>query len=282
MRFNFCWRLFGLLLLFVLLSGPGLSAEPGMGTVRGKILVPDEQYCRGVASLWDGSAGRSPDPRRYVIIPLFAVTLNPSCEFEFLVPPGQYYVGALLRRSPGADVGPPRMHDWVFMTPDAEGGATRIELAAGQTVDLGTRGDGWIFRGMTEEPVLGVTGQVRDRAGKPVAGVLVFAFADAEMSEAPLAVSGRTDAEGRYLLSIDRPGRVYLRVKDDYGGGAPGEGGYVGFYGGTVPAAIDVPAAGVVKGLDIVVFQIPVGRSGNKGGPLALPPAEAASGSTIE
>lgn len=245
------------------------AAESEMGTIRGKIASPGQGVCRGVVSLWDASEGRAPDPRRYLIIPFSAANLNPSCEFVLQAPAGSYYVGALLRNTPGPDLGPPRSGDMVFMSPDPQGGVVKVDLAGGQTIELGTHGEGWVYGGMLAEPTLGVSGTVRGADGKPVAGVLVFAFADAGMTRSPLAVSGRTDARGRYQLSVDRPGTVYLRVKDNYGGGAPLDGGYVGVFGGAVPVAIDISGDVLLSGKDIEVFKVPAGRIRSRG--TALP-----------
>ena len=255
------WLVLSALLLPVLV----FAAEGQMGTIRGKIASPDQKPCRGVVSLWDGSEGRTPDPRRYLIIPFSAVNLRPSCEFELQAPAGSYYVGALLRNSPGPDLGPPRMGDLVFMTPDSQGEVVKIAVAGGKTLELGTHGEGWRYEGMLAESALGVSGTVRDADGCPVPGVLVFAFADVGMTRSPLAVSGRTDENGRYQLRIDRPGQVYLRVKDDCGGGAPADGGYVGVFGGAVPVVVEVSGDALITGRDIQVFKVPAGQIRGRG-----------------
>ncbi len=95
-----------LVVLAVLFPALVFAAGGDMGTVRGKIASPDQKPCRGVVSLWDGSEGRTPDPRRYLIIPFSAVNLRPSCEFELPAGAGSYYVGALLRQLPALNVAP--------------------------------------------------------------------------------------------------------------------------------------------------------------------------------
>ncbi|WP_432823617.1 carboxypeptidase-like regulatory domain-containing protein [Trichloromonas sp.] len=270
-------RMIWLLLSALLFPAQVVAADGDTGTIRGTVGGHGQTACRGVVSLWDGSDGRSPDPRRYLIIPFSAVNLAPSCAFELQAPAGSYYVGALLRKTPGPELGPPRPGDLVFMTPDPHGGVVRVELAAGQTIDIGNHAEGWRYEGMQADAPQGVSGTVRDMEGKPVAGVLVFAFADAEMTRSPLAVSARTDEEGRYLLRIDRPGQVYLRVKDDYGGGAPVDGGYVGVFGGAVPAVIEVSAAEMTAGRDIQVFKVPAGRIRSRGDAVPMPRGEKSS-----
>ncbi len=252
------------LLLFLLLHLAPFIAwgeEPAMGRVTGSLVLPVGLECRGVASLWPGNEGRVPDPRRYLIIPFSAVPLSASCAFELTAPPGDYYLGALVRGTPGPEIGPPREGDLVFMTPDPEGKSLKVELVAGERIDVGRQDRFWSYAGMDDLRPPGVTGSVRDAEGRPVAGVLVFAFADPELTRQPLAVSARTGADGRYALRLDHPGGIYLRVKDDYRGGAPLDGGHVGVYGGAVPALVDVGADALVSGLDIQVFQVPAGRT---------------------
>lgn len=235
--------------------------EPTTGRVTGSLALPAGLECRGVASLWSGDGGRVPDPRRYLIIPFSAVPLSPTCEFELAAPAGGYYLGAILRATPGPEIGPPRVGDLVFMTPDPDGKSLRVEIVAGEGIDVGRQDRFWIYAGLDDPRPPGVTGRVHDAEGRPVAEVLVFAFADPELTREPLAVSSRTGADGRYALRLDHPGGIYLRVKDDYRGGAPVDGGHVGVYGGAVPAMVDVGADQLVSGLDIEVFQVPEGRT---------------------
>jgi len=238
--------------------------EPAMGRVTGSLVLPAGRECRGVASLWPGDEGRVPDPRRYLIIPFSAVPLSASCTFELAAPPGDYYLGALVRATPGPEIGPPRAGDLVFMTPDPDGKSLRLELVAGKRIDVGRQDRFWAYAGMEELRPPAVTGRVRDIEGRPVAGVLVFAFADPELTRKPLAVSARTGVDGRYALSLDQPGGIYLRVKDDYRGGAPLDGGHVGVYGGAVPIRVAVGMKALVGDLDIEVLRVPAGRTGKR------------------
>lgn len=238
--------------------------EPMTGSVTGSLELPAGLECRGVASIWPGAGGRVPDPRRYLIIPFSAVPLSPTCEFEVVAPAGDYYLGALVRATPGPEIGPPREGDLVFMTPDRDDKSLRIELAAGKRIDVGRQDRFWVYAGMEELRPPGVTGRVRDAEGQPVAGVLVFAFADPELTREPLAVSARTGVDGRYALRLDHPAGIYLRVKDDYRGGAPLDGGHVGVYGGAAPVRVDVGAEKLISDLDIEVLRVPVGRTGKR------------------
>ncbi len=259
-----CSKHFVILVLVLLLSlhvvtwaGEAGMAEEATGSVVGCLTLAGDGPVTGVASLWDAASGRTPDPRRFIIIPTAVASLGQDGCFTLQARPGSYFVGAILRNTPGAAMGPPRAGDRVFMTPAPDGSAVRVEVSSGVTVDLGTRTDGWHYEGFSAEVETGVRGRVIDADGQPVGGLLVFAFADPEMSGAPLAVSDRTDAAGRFLLRLDRAGEVYLRVKENYGGGSPTPGGYVGVYGGETGLVVKVASGEVLERLEIVVIKVP-------------------------
>lgn len=84
------------------------------------------------------------------------------------------------------------------------------------------------------------------------------------MSGQPLAVSDRTDAQGRYLLRLPGGGEVYLRVRDNYGGGAPVGGGIMGVYGDAAPRPVPAVGGKVLEGIDIATLRIPALRSGER------------------
>ncbi len=233
------------------------AADAPMSTVIGRIQASGVETYRGVAALWDGSEERIPDPRRYTIIPYSVVPLAPDGSFEMKVRPGRYYLGAILRTTPGPAMGPPRPGDLIFLTPDKEGNALLVELQADTRIDVGTHAKSWRYAGFRADDGIRISGRVTDDQGEPVPNLLVFAFADRSVSEMPLAVSERTDAEGRYLLRLDRPGEVFLRVRENYGGGTPTQGGYMGVYGGRTPALLRVSEQGEITGIDVTVFRLP-------------------------
>ncbi len=242
--------------LVLLLSFAAFAEPPAPGRVTGRILVEGAQDLRGVASLWEVASGKVPDPRKYILIPSAVASLTPDGRFELQAPPGTYYVGALVRRTPGAPMGPPRPGDLVFLSPDRKGEFLTVEVRSGETVDLGARAGGWVYEGFTAVDGPTVTGTVRERGGGPVSRLLVFAFADPGMSEQPVAVSDPTDAAGRYTLRLNRPQEVYLVVREAYGGGPPAEGQYIGVYGGGQPQGLKVSAEGR-ESIDIEVFKLP-------------------------
>ncbi len=247
-----------LLVAALLLPGDALAEPPPLGTVCGRIQMPAVERYQGVAALWDASEGRAPDPRKYTIIPVAVAPLQEDGSFELKAQPGRYFLGAILRNSPGPVMGPPRPGDVIFMTPDREGENLLVEVAADARVDVGARSSGWVYQGLEEQPGgPALLGRISDPEGKPVAGLLVFAFADPGMSQMPVAVSGRSAADGSYRLRLVRPGVVYLRVRENYGGGSPMAGGYMGVYGDQHPLPVEVLAQEVLEGIDITVRKLP-------------------------
>lgn len=271
--------LISLLLLTGVCQGWAEEATTPLGTVRGQLQVSGTERYSGVVSLWDAEQIPMPDPRKYVLIPSMAGALEPDGRFLLRAPPGRYYLGAILRQTPGPPLGPPRPGDRVLMTPDSEGEALVVEVAAEATVEVGLQGGGWIYQGFSEEAVTGISGELVDAAGLPQQGLLVFAFLDPEMSGQPLAVSARTGADGRYLLRLPGGGEVYLRVRDNYGGGAPVNGGIMGVYGNGAPRPVAVVAGKVLTGINISTLVIPATRIGNRDTP---GPAKGPAGESLE
>lgn len=228
------------------------------GVVRGCIELAGHSDYRGVASLWPAETGSAPDPRRAIRPPLLSRPLLADGCFTLQADAGEYFLGAVLRLTSGGWQGPPRPGDMVFFSPDAAGGNLRVSLGPGMTVQIGRQAGGWTYAGFdngTSTPT--VTGRTTDFDGKPVAGLLVFAFLDSTMSREPVAVSAPSGRDGGYVLRFSEPATVYLRVREHYGQRSPVDGGYMGVYGGATPLAVTV--GGEEKGLprDLQVFLIP-------------------------
>lgn len=235
-----------------------LAESPAkLGRVVGRIDCQGVSGCPGIAVLWPADDERIPDPRRFTLIPTSVTPLDTDGVFSLSAPPGDYFVGAILRRSAGGTMGPPRVGDLVFMTPDKAGGAVRVQVPAGGTVDIGNQGEPWTFGGMVDTPAMGVSGTILDEAGAPVSGLLVFAFADPEVTKAPLAVSARSDALGHFVLPLAKPGKIYLRARKQYRGGRPEPGDYIGVFGGDKPRPLLISAGHLITGMKIVVRKVP-------------------------
>ncbi|GAM11247.1 hypothetical protein OR1_03558 [Geobacter sp. OR-1] len=75
--------------------------------------------------------------------------------------------------------------------------------------------------------ITAIEGGVLDLDGKPVEGVVVFAYLSPEAMGRPLFVSDRTDKKGEFLLRVHGSETFYLKVRGVIGGGAPENGEYM-------------------------------------------------------
>jgi len=250
------------LLALALLPPAGIGATAPhvseQGTVRGCVTLAGHSAYRGVAALWPVTQGMGPDPRQAIRPPASSTSLDAEGCFSLRAAPGEYFVGAVVRGTDGGWQGPPRPGDMVFLSPDAEGKNLTVTIHPGAAVDIGRHASGWEYSGFTPTASpLAISGRLTDPAGKPLPGLLVFAFTDSTMSKEPFAVSEPSDNNGRYLLRLPGPAIVYLRAREHYGRGSPASGGYMGVYGGEAATPVTVATRGADETRDLTVFLVP-------------------------
>jgi hypothetical protein len=101
-----------------------------------------------------------------------------------------------------------------------------------------------------------LSGRVTDRAGAPQAGVYAFVYEDRVFGhQRPGAHSGRTSADGTFVIYLDRPGTWYLGARENFGN-SPRPGERVGFYDGTPDHSVTVGEGEKLRGLSVVVEPI--------------------------
>jgi len=232
-------------------------ADPPTGRVTGRIDCRAEAECIGLAALWRADENIVPAPDRYVLIPVVVSALQAEGAFELIAPPGEYFLGAQLRKSPGLLFGAPRIGDQVFLIKPQDEEGYRVTVAKDQIVDVGQHSESWRFVGVTPTPTMGVTGQVLDLERQPVEGLLVFAFADPGATTTPLAVSVRTGADGRFVLPMAKSGPVFLRARKNHRGGQPQAEEYVGVTAVNAPRPIVVKSARLTTEIQILVRKLP-------------------------
>lgn len=239
-------------------SGSATEVSATAGTLNGCVSIADQPSYRGVVSLWPAGPGKAPDPRRAVRPPMLSRPLPADGCFSLQAPPGDYFVGVIVRLTDGGWQGPPHPGDRVFLSPDAADKNFVVTIRSGETVDIGSHASGWEYAGFTATaPALTISGRLATLDGKPRPGLLVFAFADSDMSKEPVAISEPSDVNGRYLLRLPEPATVYLRAREHYGRRSPADGGYMGIYGDKAPIAVIVGADGDKQDRDLTIFLIP-------------------------
>lgn len=211
--------------VFAMLSVSAGAADLATGRVTGRIDCQLTE-CIGVAALWSAAENIVPAADRYVLTPVAVTALAADGSFELIAPVGDYFIGAQLRKTPGPQFGAPRVGDRLYLMKPQDEVGYRISLTSEQVTDIGLHSTYWTFAGLTTSPQMGISGRIVDGDQQPVAGLLVFAFADAAASTSPLAVSSRSGVDGSFLLPLPSAGSVYLRARKNYRGGQPEAGEY--------------------------------------------------------
>jgi len=183
--------------------------------------------------------------------------LGPMAEagqFGLQLPPGDYILVARQRQT-GEETGPIREGD-------LKSDPVRITVEAGKPLQLNLlayvkQGNPKESLGETAQWKTGISGQILDAEGQPVAGVRVHVYQHVQMSERPKYVSAKTGPDGRYALALPEGGTFYLCARDKYGG-PPKVGDLYGRYDqGTVePSAVIVTEGAVLEGVDITVHTV--------------------------
>ncbi|MDA8432230.1 MAG: hypothetical protein M0Z60_04615, partial [Nitrospiraceae bacterium] len=91
----------------------------------------------------------------------------------------------------------------------------------------------------------------RDDQGRPVGGMVVFAYPTAVIFGRPLFVSEMSDRDGKFALRVAGGGKYYLAARAGYGGGPPDPDEMIGVYNYGSP--ITVGTKEVKKGMDMLV-----------------------------
>jgi hypothetical protein len=234
---------------------PGERFRPGGPGIRGKVL--------------DGEG--NPVPRARVTlyadgdtifrgIGFASVLAGPQGDFSFNLEPGSYYVVAR-RRAEGDRMGPlgggdlfgyahdnpveVRKDSYTHISVSAVAKLAKVKEGAQEMTLDGTVKGGDTF----------IEGVVRDRDGKPVAGVYAAAYRDAMMTQKPDFISKKTGPDGVYTITLSGEGEYFIGARNTIGGPAE-RGDLLGKYGGTEDHSVKVKAGEKLKGIDVVVEAV--------------------------
>jgi len=239
--------------------------DPGAvkkGTLSGQVVLDGGGPVRdGMVFFFNASEGPAPSSTHYWRVPSEAFRIDTNGRFTAELMEGSYYMGAM-RKASGGLFGPPADGDLFFISQDEQGKPRLHTVKKQETRDLGILGATPFRRSqLAKEGTTSVEGTVKDASGRPVEGVLVFAFVTQSMVGRPFFVSDKTDAEGRYLMRVNEGGKYFLRVRDNYGGGPPAAGERMGVYGEREPVTLKTGEH--LKGIDITAMKFP-GRGPKK------------------
>ncbi|PLY03095.1 MAG: hypothetical protein C0623_02565 [Desulfuromonas sp.] len=242
---------------FCYYSGSPVRVVAGHETTVGFNLIRVPEETAPVDSGYSGIKGRlsfqgEPLERAYLYVykdasrgfkgPGYFVQPVARGDFRLRLPPGEYYLLAR-KRAKGGQFGPIEIGDYFNYY---YGNPVRVEPNRIVDVELET-----ITRmPMLEEgegvPFSGVRGVVRDRSGRPVAGLHVFAYRQPGMTGNPDFFSPKTGSDGTFELALPAAGSYYLLARKNFGGPAV-EGELYGKFSGSEDHAIKLKNGAVVQ-----------------------------------
>lgn len=263
-------RLIRLISLLVLISVSTAFAEPptqdGAGTLFGKMMLKEKSpMANGMVLLYSQSQGPPPHPYKYWRIPDMIAATGADGGFSIDLPGGSYYL-MIAQKSPDGEIGPPSKDEFLYYHSDKAGNALPIVVEAGKKSDLGTLSGAFFWTADKVEREKGVTsasGIVMDDAGKPVNGVVVFAYLFREATGRPAFVSDRTDKAGKFIIRFYDGGTYFLKVRGVIGGGRPRAGEYMNVTNEFEPTMISVKKDEKLKDvkLQVKMFTTPADQS---------------------
>ncbi len=245
-----------------------LSAEEtGKGWISGQLKTKNgDPMSGGMVVFFNDEKGPPPSPDRYTRVPDEIGEIDGEGKFRIELPAGKYYMGAIKRVS-GEKIGPPLDGDYFFISRDKGGKPFAYLIEKDKNISIGVISEAVLFRRTIPDGVTGISGTIVDLRGDPVEGAIVFAYITETMTGIPPFTAYRTGKDGRYIITVDKGGQYFLRVRDVYGGGPPVPGAIMGGYGEEKPAAVTVKTGEVTGGLTIkVIRHLEMGPKGKQGG----------------
>lgn len=206
---------------------PGYLKER-MGTLNGEFHVENKPLPNATLSFFNTTGGPPPNLGNARRVPDLVSRADADGKFSVPLPPGMYFMGALIREK-GAGPGPPRPGEKFFFARNPDGKMRIFTVKAKQTTETG------IIAGIAPErfeefqSYMTIRGKVKDADGKPLGGIIVT-LNDNLNSARPKFISGKTNEDGTYEVKVP-PGKYYVVAHESIRGGRPTPGSKIGMYG---------------------------------------------------
>lgn len=218
----------------MIISVSATFAEPPpmspAGNLSGRILISKgKPMANGMVLIYSQYLGPPPHPYKYWRIPDMIIPTEQDGSFSTDLPEGSYYL-MIAQKSLGGEIGPPSKDEFLYFHGDKDGNALALRIEAGKNLNMGTLTGAIFWKADKVEREKGVTsasGAVTDDKGKPVGGVVVFAYLFREATGRPAFVSDRTDKDGKFIIRFYDGGTYFLKVRGVLGGGMPREGEFM-------------------------------------------------------
>ena len=156
--------------------------------------------------------------------------------------------------------GPPRDGDLFFIKKDVNDIPMRYVVKAGEQLNINITADDAPYKWQeNRQGVAGIEGSIHDVHGRPVSDVVVFGYLKEAMDEGLSFVSGYTDSDGKYLLSVHEGGKYYLMVMGEFGTLSTASGMMINHGLKADEEGLEVTAGQIIDNVDIEV-KIPLSR----------------------
>jgi len=221
------------------------------GVLYGQFMINDSTpLAHGRLFLYNEAAGPSV-PNAIARVPDNITLLDNNGRFNFELPPGTYRLSASKMPDSGP-MGPPLEGEPVYFKVDSSGAEVAFTVTSGKKTNAGVIS--------TSRPMIRnykgktlIQGQVIDASGSPVKGAVIYAYLDPGIVDKAYHVSEKTAADGKFVLSVNKGGAYYLRVRGEYGGGIPKEGEIIDITAPTALTPITVNNGETLSGVIIRV-----------------------------
>ncbi|MBI5739254.1 MAG: carboxypeptidase regulatory-like domain-containing protein [Nitrospirae bacterium] len=241
--------------LIIIFTAIYSHSEVETGWISGRMMIKGGgPMSNGMIAFFDAQTGPPPSLDKYFRVPDGVDGIDAEGRFRTMLPVGRYYLGAIKRVS-GDKAGPPQDGDYFIISEDKAGNPRQYLIEKDKELNIGVIADAVPYKRRVPEDATGISGTVHDMAGSPVEGAIVFAYYTETMTGIPPFTSYKTGKDGKYIITVDRGGRYYLRVRDVYGGGPPVPGAIMGGYGEEMPAPVTVKTGELTGNVDIKVIR---------------------------
>jgi hypothetical protein len=179
---------------------------------------------------------------------------NGVFRFDFL--PAVDYLVVARKRAAGGVAGPLADGDYFGFFPANPVSVKSGKMARIQIPAVTKAGEIGMEDSLFRDTGTRVTGVIRDKDGKPVSGVYVFAYLEKVMAhKRPEFISKSVDKDGRYVLNLPQGGTYYLGARSQYGD-TPALGEWYGRWEGTGDHSVVLKTGETLGKIDMTVEQI--------------------------
>jgi hypothetical protein len=229
----------------------GTYDEPYSGSIEGRVLFAGQPLAGAYVYLYIGVSDDLKGQGYRLSTP---TDIDGYFAFDGLTS-ANYFIVARKRQN-GERVGPVLAGDYLGIYP-----GNPLRVNSGQSLQLEIETVRKLKAERASETFTGLTGpilrgEIVDAAGRPVAGMHLFAYTERVIGhQRPAALSSPTTADGRFELSLPDTGTYYIGARQLYGDSpAPGE--LFGMYEESADHGLKVESEQTIDDLRIVVEPI--------------------------